>query len=176
MMPSRKDNDVEQLIDKMKRELHVLYAERTAIDRRMDTIKKGLVGLATLYGQEALSLDFVQSVDPALNRRRAGLTATCRSMLRESHSPLSSAEIYQKIRETNAELLALHKNPTASVDTVLRRLVKQGQAQVVSNKNNQLAWKAIDNLAADDPKRSSTSIVPERMNGNHILAGGSSVG
>jgi hypothetical protein len=175
-MPIRKDkdNDVEQLIDKMKRDLHALYGERTAIDRRMDTIKKGLVGLATLYGREALSLDFVQCVDPAQNRRRAGITAMCRSILRESHSPLSSAEIYQKIRETNAELLALHKNPTASVDTVLRRLLKQGQAQVVSDKN-QLAWKAIGNLSADDPKRSSTSIVPERINGSHILAGGASV-
>ncbi|HZR55547.1 MAG TPA: hypothetical protein VFA74_01635 [Terriglobales bacterium] len=174
-MPIRRDDEVEQLIQEMKRDLYALYTERTAIDRRMDTIKKGLVGLATLYGREALSLDFLQCVDPAQNRKRTGITEMCRSIIKESHAPLSSTEIHRKIKETNPDLLITHKNPGASVQTVLRRLVKQGQAQVVSNKNGELAWKAMDNPAEDCRGRESNSIAQERPDANRILAGGASV-
>jgi hypothetical protein len=174
-MPIRKDDEVERLIQEMKRDLYALYKERTAIDRRMDTIKKGLVGLATLYGREALSLDFLEYVDPAENRKRTGITAMCRSIIRECHAPLSSTEIHQKIKEINPDLLVTHKNPNASVQTVLRRLVKQGQAQVVPNKNGGLAWKAIRNLSEDDRRQDSNSIARERADANRALAGGASV-
>jgi hypothetical protein len=173
-MQVKRDIEVEELIQQMKRDLHTLYLERTAIDRRMDTIKKGLVGLATLYGREALSLDFLQSVDPAQNRRRLGITEMCRSIIRQSRSPLSNAEICERIKEINADLLAVHKNPAASVTTVLRRLVKQGQAQVVPKRNGELAWKGTGNLSADNSNRESNSVLHETHDDDRVLAGDAS--
>jgi hypothetical protein len=144
-----RDLDVEEIIAGMKKELHTLYEERSAVDRRMDTIKKALVGLATLYGDETLSIDFLQSTDPPRKRPRAGLTNICRSILMQSKVPLRTAEICRLVTEQNPDALKLHKNPSASVAVVLRRLVKKGQVHPLEKGRAKTEWTWVENCSSN---------------------------
>jgi hypothetical protein len=143
-MSVKRDLDIEEIIAEMKKELHTLYAERCAIDRRMDVIKKALVGLATLYGDEALAIDFLRPPDPPKNGQRMSLTDTCRSVIMQSKSPLRTREIHQLLVQKDPDLLKLYKQPFVSVAMVLRRLVKKGQVRAVAKGHGRTEWEWID--------------------------------
>jgi hypothetical protein len=149
-MANQRDLGVEGIITEMKKELHVLYAERSAIDRRMDVIKKALVGLATLYGDEAISADFLQPVHPAKHDRRMVLAETCRSVILQSKTPLTGEEIHQQIAQRDPNLLILYKHPFASVAMALRRLAKKGQVRLVAKGYGKTEWATPDNLSPED--------------------------
>jgi len=143
-MSIKRDLDIEEIVAEMKKELQTLHAERSALDRRMDVIKKALVGLATLYGDEALALDFLQPLDPAKNCRRMSLTETCRSVMMQSKSPLRIREIHQLLVQKDPDLLRHYKQPFVSVATVLRRLAKKGQVRVVAKGHGRTEWRWAD--------------------------------
>jgi hypothetical protein len=138
-MSKKNDLDIEEIIAGMKHELHKLHAERSAIDRQMDTIKKALVGLATLYGEEAISIDFLKSVHAA-GYSRASLTEACCSIMRHSDLPLGTGEIYRRIVLQDPDMLNDHKHPATSVAMALRRLLKKGQLRQVRNGRGKMEW------------------------------------
>jgi hypothetical protein len=130
----------------------------------MDIIKKALVGLATLYGDEALAIDFLQPLDPAKNCRRMSLTETCRSVIMQSQSPLGTREIHQLLVQRDPDLLRLYKQPFVSVAMVLRRLVKKGQVRVVAKGHGRTEWKWADpsSTEGDPSAREELDLVSTR--------------
>jgi hypothetical protein len=71
----------------------------------------------------------------------------------ESGRAMSSRDICDYFQEKLPALLARHKDPTASVTTVLNRLVEYGEAEAVMV-NGRRAWKWVADSAANSNQRS----------------------
>jgi hypothetical protein len=120
--------------------------QRAAILRRIGTIKQIIVGLANLLGDDVVGEGLLELVGQRSSTRPRGFTRTCRLILMESKRPLMSQEVCQEIERRNPTLLANHKDPLASVSTVLNRLATYGEARVVVNDRGRRAWEwATDN-------------------------------
>lgn len=138
-------------------ELAQLLEQRTAVMRRIAGAKRTIVGLAALFGETALDEELRKLVGMGTAQRLPGLTDMCRTILMEADRDLSLHDVLEGICARNPALLAGHKNPMASLTTILNRLVSSGEAQrLVFNNNNKRAWQWV--VAADRPSPSSPPV------------------
>jgi hypothetical protein len=121
-------------------ELRELLRQRTAVMRRIGTVKRTVAGLAALFGNESLSPDLRELMDGETRVRRTGFTRTVRAILMEADGVMSAREVCDRINERDPAMLARHKDPLASVTTVLNRLVAYGEAQRVLSGPHKCAW------------------------------------
>lgn len=121
-------------------EFRALMLQRSAILRRIGTIKQTIIGLANLFGNEVLGERLLEVVDRKSNTRSRGFTRTCRLVLIESNRPLMCQEVCDEIKRRNPAMLAKHKDPLASVNTVLNRLATYGEARIVINQKGKRTW------------------------------------
>jgi len=70
----------------------------------------------------------------------------------EAERPMSAREVCDEIQKTAPALLVRHKDPMATINTILSRLVDYGEATVVSGDRGQRAWL----WAADRESRAGT--------------------
>jgi len=131
---------VERVLAAMHTEFHSLVRQRAAILSRIGTIKQIINGLASLVGDQVVGREQSGLVNQRPSNRQCGFTQTCRLVLRESKQPLMSQEVCQEIELRNPTLLLHHRNPLASVSTVLNRLSRYGEARVVVNESGRRAW------------------------------------
>jgi len=131
---------VDRVIADMRREFHSLLLQRAAILRRIGTIKQIINGLSNIFGDQVVGGGPPEFVDRRSSHRHPGFTDTCRLVLMESKRPLMSQEVYQEIERRNPTLLLRHRDPLASVSTVLNRLSKYGETRVVLNERGRRAW------------------------------------
>jgi hypothetical protein len=89
--------------------------------------------------EDTLGPEFMELVDRKPQERQTGFTKTCRVVLMEANQPLTAQQVCQQIRERNLALLARHKDPLASVTTVLNRLARYGEARFVLNEKDRRA-------------------------------------
>ena len=154
---------VDRVLAEMHREFHSLMRQRAAILRRIVTIKQIISGLANLFGDQVVGGEPSGLVDQRSSNRLRGFTATCRLVLKESKRPLMSQEICQEIERRNPALLLHHRDPLASVSTVLNRLSKYGEARVVVNERGRRAWvwttdsSVVPLDAASEPRSSASA-------------------
>jgi hypothetical protein len=106
-------------------------------------VKQTIAGLANLFGDNVLSEELLELVDRKTNGRQPGFTKACRMVLMEAGRPLSARDVCDQIQERIPPMLARHKDPMASVTTVLNRLVEYGEAQAVLLNNGRRAWRWI---------------------------------
>jgi hypothetical protein len=90
----------------------------------------------------------MELVDRRSSGRQPGFTKACRMILMESGRALNSREICEHFQSKMPTLLARHKDPTASVTTVLNRLVDYGEAEAVTA-NGRRAWRWIADTTAN---------------------------
>jgi hypothetical protein len=131
---------IDRVLEEMHREFQSLMLQRAAILRRIGTIKQIIVGLANLLGDDVVGEGLLELVGQRSSTRPRGFTRTCRLILMESKRPLMSQEVCQEIERRNPILLSNHKDPMASVSTVLNRLATYGEARVVVNDRGRRAW------------------------------------
>jgi Fe2+ or Zn2+ uptake regulation protein len=62
-------------------------------------------------------------------------------ILMEANRALSARDVCDRMQEKAPPILARHKDPIASVTTVLNRLVAYGEAKAVALENGRRAWK-----------------------------------
>lgn len=138
--------DVEPVVVQMNREIKTLLTERSTINRRIDMIRKALVGLATLMGEEG----FKETLQPGDKSRRVknGITRTCRMVLMNSGTPLMAKDLYERICLEHPTLLASHSAPIMSLYAVLGRLVKRGEARIVADVKGRRCWQWIQQPSA----------------------------
>jgi hypothetical protein len=134
--------DVEPVVVQMNREIRALLTERTAINRRIDTIRKALVGLATLMGDEILK-ETIQYCSRKSRRGKNGITGACRVVLMNSENPLPAKEVYQQVCLKEPALLADYTTPMTPLYAVLGRLVKRGEVRIVTDASGRRAWQWI---------------------------------
>jgi hypothetical protein len=127
-------------------ELRELLRQRSAVMRRIGTVKRTVAGLAALFGNESLSPDLRELMDGEIRVRRTGFTRTVRAILMEADRVMSAREVCERLHERDPGMLSRHKDPLASVTTVLNRLVAYGEAQRVQSEPHKCAWQWVAEL------------------------------
>jgi hypothetical protein len=142
---------VQEVIRQAHGELHQLLQQRAEIMKRIGTVKQTISGLANLFGDGLLSEELMELVDRKSSGRQPGFTKACRMILMESGHAMNARDICEYFQQKMPALLARHKDPMASVTTVLNRLVDYGEAQaVLSNGRRAWVWIAEPREAATD--------------------------
>lgn len=131
---------VEEVVRQAHDELRQLLHQRADVMRRIGTIKQTIAGLANLFGDGVLNEELMQLVDRKSSGRQPGFTKACRMILMEAGRAMSARDICDYFHQKMPSLLAHHKDPMASVTTVLNRLVDYGEAQAVAAHNGRRAW------------------------------------
>jgi hypothetical protein len=141
---SERDDNVRQVVHQAHEELIHLLRQRAELMKRIGTLKQTIAGLANLFGNEVLTQDLLELVgeQPKDTNRHPGFTNACRMVLIEAARPMSARDVCDKIREKLPPMLARHRDPVASVTTVMNRLASYGEAETVMQ-NGRRAWKWI---------------------------------
>jgi len=132
---------VQEVVRQAQEELHLLLEQRAEIMKRIGTVKQTIAGLAHLFGDGVLNEDLLELVDRKSSGRQPGFTKACRMILMEAGHALSARDICDYFQQKLPAMLARHKDPMASVTTVLNRLVDYGEAQAVTLNNGRRAWR-----------------------------------
>jgi hypothetical protein len=137
------DFHVQQVIKTAHEELRQLMRQRAEIMKRIGTLKQTIAGLANLFGDEVLNDDLLALVGRKPGGRQPGFTKACRVVLMEATGPLTVREVCERIQQRVPAVLVRHKDPLASITTVLNRLVEYGEAQSTVRQNGRRAWQWI---------------------------------
>ena len=132
---------VQEVIRQAQEELHLLLQQRAEVMKRIGTVKQTIAGLANLFGDGVLNDELMELVDRKNNGRQPGFTKACRMILMEAGRALSARDICDHFQQKMPALLSRHKDPMASVTTVLNRLVDYGEAQAVFSNSGRRAWR-----------------------------------
>ncbi|MGA7295139.1 MAG: hypothetical protein WBW53_08995 [Terriglobales bacterium] len=141
----------QQVVKAAHEELLQLMRQRAEIMKRIGTVKQTIAGLANLFGDQVLDDDLLELIDRKPNGRQPGFTKACRRVLMEVRRPLGAREVCLELERYAPTTLARHKDPLASVTTVLNRLVDYGEARSLSNDRGRRVWEWISEVesAAD---------------------------
>jgi hypothetical protein len=151
--PGSNDAHVVEVVRQAHDELRQLMRQRAEIMKRIGTVKQTIVGLANLFGDEILSEELLDLVDRKTGGRQPGFTKACRMVLMEAKRPLAAREVCEEIQQRVPPLLSRHKDPLASVTTVLNRLVEYGEARSMVRENGRRAWEWVSDPTASDEER-----------------------
>jgi hypothetical protein len=151
-MANPANGHVEEVVRQAHEELRQLLQQRAEVMRRIGTIKQTIAGLANLFGDSVLSDELLELVDRKTSGRQPGFTKACRMVLMDANRALSAREVCDRIQQKSPPMLARHKDPMASVTTVLNRLVAYGEAQAVSLDNGRRAWQWIAGASSEPIK------------------------
>ncbi len=149
---------VEQVVRQAHEELRQLLVQRAEIMRRIGTIKQTIAGLANLFGDGILNDELLELIDRKSSGRQPGFTKTCRTILMEAGRSLSARDVCDLIHAKDPAMMARHKDPIASVTTVLNRLVDYGEAKAVTLANGRRAWHWISDSLSDPAKQMPQTI------------------
>jgi hypothetical protein len=141
---------VQEVIRQAHGELSQLLQQRAEIMKRIGTVKQTISGLANLFGDELLSEELMELVDRKSSGRQPGFTKACRMILMEAGRAMNARDICDYFQQKMPAILARHKDPMASVTTVLNRLVEYGEAQAVLS-NGRRAWLWIAEVPTEAP-------------------------
>lgn len=134
------DPHVKEVLGAAHEELKHLLEKRAELMKRIGTIKQTIVGLANIFGDGILSEELLELVDRRGAARQPGFTKVCRMVLMEAAAPLGAREVCEHIQRKTPPVLLHHKDPLASVTTVLNRLVDYGEARSLVRENGRRAW------------------------------------
>jgi hypothetical protein len=151
---------VQEVVRQAHAELRQLLQQRADVMRRIGTVKQTISGLANLFGDAVLNDELLELVDRKTNGRQPGFTKACRMILMEAKRSLSAREVCAQIQEKMPLILERHKDPMASVTTVLNRLVAYGEAKAVVLDSGRRAWMWV---ADTEPVLAPTLLVSARQ-------------
>jgi chorismate mutase len=150
---------VREVLSAAHEELKHLMRQRAEIMKRIGTIKQTISGLANIFGDEILSEELLELVDRKASTRQPGFTKLCRIILMEAGTPLAARDVCERIQHRTPPLLQRHKDPLASVTTVLNRLVEYGEATTLVRENGRRAWQWV----AEKPSALDSSSVKQDL-------------
>ena len=137
------DLHVQEVIRSAEKELHELLGRRAELMKRIGTIKQTLAGLANIFGDCVLSHQLLTFLDRKTASRQPGFTRACRVILMDAKKPLGARLVCQALQQRFPELLERHKDPMASVTTVLNRLADYTEARCSLDPNGRRVWEWI---------------------------------
>jgi hypothetical protein len=147
-MPGAADPHVQEVLKSAHEELRGLLKQRADIMKRIGTVKQTIVGLANMFGEDVLNEELLDLIDRKTSGRQPGFTKACRMVLMEAGRALGAREVCERIQEKVPPVLLRHKDPLASVTTVLNRLVEYGEARTLIKENGRRAWEWVSEPSA----------------------------
>jgi hypothetical protein len=139
------DPHVQEVIRSAEQELHELLGQRAELMKRIGTIKHTLAGLANIFGEGVLSDQLLTFLDRKMASRQPGFTRACRVVLMDAKRPLGARLVCQALQQRFPEVMERHKDPIASVTTVLNRLADYAEARCSLDANGRRVWEWIAN-------------------------------
>jgi hypothetical protein len=137
--------EIEQIVKLAGGELQVLLTQRAAILRRLAILRRIVSGLAEMFGDDVLPEEVRALIKlPTRRTRGVGLTEACRAALSTSSRPLTAREVVDTIRAKDAKMIQNHKDPVASVTSILHRLGSYGEATTKVNQSGRRMWAPVD--------------------------------
>lgn len=133
----------QQVVKAAHEELLQLLAQRAGLMKRIGTLKQTIAGLADLFGDEVLGDDLLELIDRKPSGRQPGFTKACRRVLMEVKRPMGAREVCVELERSAPAIMERHKDPLASVTTVLNRLVEYGEVRSLSNDRGRRVWEWI---------------------------------
>ena len=137
------DLHVQEVIRSAEQELHELLERRAELMKRIGTIKQTLAGLANIFGDGVLSDELLAYLDRKSVSRQPGFTRACRMVLMGATKPLGARLVCQALQQKFPEVLERHKDPIASVTTVLNRLADYTEARCALDASGRRVWEWI---------------------------------
>lgn len=131
---------IEEVVRSAAQELTELLRQRAHIMKRIGGLKQTLSGLANLFGEAILNDELLELLDRRPPLRHPGFTRACRVVLMEATGPLGTRQVCDQLQRKYPELLGRHKDPVASVTTVLTRLVDYGEARTATTLQGRKTW------------------------------------
>jgi hypothetical protein len=154
------DLHVQEVVRSAQAELRELQQRRADLMKRIGTLKQTIAGLANLFGESILSDELLTFLDRKPASRQPGFTRACRTLLMESGVPLGTRQICELLRRRFPHIVERHKDPVASVSTVLNRLVDYGELRCSLDRHGRRLWEWVvdkpsgdENLAGSDDIR-----------------------
>ena len=133
---------VHEIVKLAEQELRGLESERSQIMKRIGAVRKAIIGLADLFGAELVSEEALGLAAPKKRSGRgAGITKGCRMVLMKSPKPMSARDVCRALQTDYPDCIVNHRDAVASVTTVLSRLVRYGEATVLSADGGRRRWK-----------------------------------
>jgi len=142
-LPGRGDLNVQIVVKTAEEELRLLM-------KRIGTIKQTIFGLVKLFGPGILSEELPEFFASQPTGGQPGFTRACRMVLMEAGVPLAAREVCDQIQQ-RTPVLRHHKDPLASVTTVLNRLVDYGEARSLVRENGRRAWQWVSDQGESPP-------------------------
>ena len=130
----------QQVVKTAHDELLHLMRQRAEIMKRIGTVKQTIAGVANLFGDQVLGDDLLELIGRKPNGRQSGFTKACRRVLMEVRRPLAAREVCAELERYAPAIMARHKDPLASVTTVLNRLVDYGEVRSLNNDRGRRVW------------------------------------
>ena len=141
--PSACSHPAEEVARAARSELEGLLRQRAELMRRIGTVRQTLAGLTSLFGCSGLSNALHKSGDTGtLASQQTGLTNACRIVLLQADGPLRAHQVRDRLRFQGLRL-EKHRDPAATVTTILRRLGQYGEARSVPLPDGNRGWEWI---------------------------------
>lgn len=134
-----KTDELEVIIKRAAADLQDQYKKRTDASKRIAEIKRTISGLAQMCERPDLKAKLLELVDHPSSQRQMGLTRSCRIVLIEASAPMTSSEVADAVQRIYAPL-SNSKDRSGTVNTILNRLVRQGEVQKGLDKHGRLVW------------------------------------
>ena len=109
----------------------------------MAPIKQTLAGLANIFGDSVLSDQLLTFLDRKSASRQPGFTRGCRVVLMDAKKPICARLVCHALQQRFPELLERHKDPIASLTTVLNRLADYNEARCSLDATGHQVWEWI---------------------------------
>jgi len=119
-----------------------LLVQREKIDRKVARLQAVISDLQNLAA-ELLRKDMERSIDRVTKAHLTmGITDLSREILKKNFFPMTAGQVREKLEARKLDL-SRYSNPLAVIHTVLKRLVKSGEARVVPQERGKKAYQWI---------------------------------
>jgi hypothetical protein len=134
------DSQVHEVVQAAQEHLRQLIGQREEIAKQISTVKRTIVGLTGLFGEDWASEELLKLIGGSGRARHPGFTKCCRTVLVEANRPLGLVEVCEELQRRVPLTVARHKNLGASAAIVLNRLVHYGEALALYDETGRRAW------------------------------------
>jgi hypothetical protein len=136
-----KDPPSHQFAKAAQESLRQLFQQRAEIASRIGTLKRTIMGLAKVFGEDLLNDELSELVDRKGTRWQLKCADACRTILMHGDCALSAQEVFELVQQRIPLALLHHKNALASVTANLNRLVKSGEARTLRREDGLRVWR-----------------------------------
>ncbi|MGH9517354.1 MAG: hypothetical protein ACRD3P_16935 [Terriglobales bacterium] len=132
------ENGIQLSVRRITKELLALQKQLREVEDDIVAVSQALHGFSLILGEEYFSRELLRLIRPKRTNVR-GLSSICRSLLLHASHAYSVREVCERINVMDPLLLTHHKNPMASVTSVLRQLARRGEI-IRRTENGKSVW------------------------------------